>query len=103
MRLEHVVEQRCRADVAADLARRDEEAQRSAVRVGDGMETGIHAAFGATNQASEPLVFFLCLDAVRCAFTQLASIMTIPGSASADVRPSIIRRKNPHSPHRFQR
>jgi endonuclease/exonuclease/phosphatase (EEP) superfamily protein YafD len=34
---------------------------------------------------------------------EVASIMTVLGSASADARPSIMRRKTPRSPHRFQR
>ena len=63
----HIVEQRCRTGVVADLARRHEEAQRAAVRIGDGMELGVHAAFGAADQAAEVPFFTRRLDAVRCA------------------------------------
>ena len=67
LRLWHIVEQRCRTGVVADLARRHEEAQRAAVRIGDGMELGVHAAFGAADQAAEVPFFTRRLDAVRCA------------------------------------
>nr|GFC71591.1 hypothetical protein [Tanacetum cinerariifolium] len=40
------MEGRCRAGVVADLSGRHEETQGAAVRIGDGMELGVHAAFG---------------------------------------------------------
>ena len=39
------------------------------------------------------------LDAVRCAFRYVASIMTVFGAASAAARPFIMRRNTPISPH----
>ena len=55
LRFEHVIEQRCRASVVAYLGRRHEEAQGAPVSIGDGMELGVHTAFGAANQAAETL------------------------------------------------
>ena len=40
----------------------------AAVRVGDGIELGIHAAFGAADQAAKIPFLTRRLDAVRCAF-----------------------------------
>ena len=68
LRLGQVVQQRCRARVVADLPGGHEEAQWAAVRVGDSMELGVHAAFGAADQAPEIPFFNRRLDAVRCAF-----------------------------------
>lgn len=68
LRFWHIVEQRCRVGVVADLASGHEEAQGAAVRVGNGMELGVHAAFGAPYQAAEIPLFTRRLDAVRCAF-----------------------------------
>jgi hypothetical protein len=53
-RFGQIVEQGRRAGVVADLARRDEEAQRAAVGIGDGVKLGVHAALGPPDQASEP-------------------------------------------------
>ena len=39
-----------------------------AVGIGDGMELGVHTAFGAADQAPETPLFTARLDAVRCAF-----------------------------------
>ena len=41
---------------------------RPAVRVGDGVELGVHAAFGAPNQATKIPFLTRRLEAVRCAF-----------------------------------
>ena len=67
-RLGQLVQQGCRAGVVADLACGHEEAQRATVRIGNGMELGVHAAFGAAYQAPEIPFFTARLDAVRCAF-----------------------------------
>ena len=73
------VEQCPRADVIADLTGGDKEVDRSAFAivlepmahhgssVADGMEFGVHAALGASNQASPPPFLAPRLVAVRCA------------------------------------
>lgn len=48
-----VVEQSRRSGVIADLASRDEEAQRASVDIGDGVQPGIYAALGPSDQARE--------------------------------------------------
>ena len=68
LRLHLVVQQRGRTGVVADLTGGHEEAQGATVRVGDGMELGVHAAFRASDQAAEIPLFTRRLDAVRCAF-----------------------------------
>ncbi len=65
LRLGQVVEQRRRTCVVADLAGGHEEAQRAAVRVGDGMQLGVHAALGAPDQAAGTPFFTRRLEAVR--------------------------------------
>ncbi|KIT98689.1 hypothetical protein QU38_02915, partial [Staphylococcus aureus] len=72
-----------------------EEAQRAAVGVGDGMELGVHAAFGAADEAAEVPLFTARLDAVRCAYEWVATIYTVLRSALAEDGPSIIRVKTP--------
>ena len=103
LRLWQLVQQRCRAGVVAHLAGGHEEAQGAAVRVGDGMQLRIHAALGAADQAAKVPLLTRRLEAVRCAFRQVASIITVPGSASAAANPSIIRVNTPLSPQRFLR
>jgi hypothetical protein len=72
-----IIEQRCRAGVVADLASGDKEAQGAPVRIGDGVELGVHAAFGAPDQAAEIPFLTRRLEAVRCAFKYVASIITV--------------------------
>jgi hypothetical protein len=68
-RLRREFVKRCsRADVVADLAGGHDETQRTAVGVGNGMELGVHAAFGAADQACKIPLFSARLEAVRCAF-----------------------------------
>ncbi len=54
-------------DVIADLSCRDEEVERSALAVADGVQLRVHAALGPTNQASTPPFFTPMLVAVRWA------------------------------------
>lgn len=68
LRLGQLVQQSHRADIVADLTGGREEAQGTAVGIGDGMKLGVHTAFGAADQASEIPFFTARLDAVRCAF-----------------------------------
>lgn len=48
---ELLVEQRCTANIVADLGRRHDEARQAAVRIGDTENLRVHAAFRASNQA----------------------------------------------------
>jgi hypothetical protein len=62
-------EPRPRADVVADRTCRDEQVERPSFAVADGVQFGIHAAFGATDQAATRNPFFAAmLVAVRCVF-----------------------------------
>jgi hypothetical protein len=45
-----------------------EKTQGAPVCIGDGMEFGVHAAFGATNQSAKIPFLTRRLDAARCAF-----------------------------------
>ena len=65
LRFWQVVQQRCRAGVVAYLPSGHEEAQRATVRVSDGMQLGVQAAFGAPDQAAEIPLFTRRLEAVR--------------------------------------
>lgn len=67
MRFWQVVQQRCRTSVAADLPGNHEEAQVTAIRVGQGMKPRVHAAFPTSDQASEFPCGLHRLDVVRCA------------------------------------
>src|SRR3546814_192629 len=67
LRFGQTVEQSCRASVIADLASGHEEADGTAIRIGHGMQLGVHAAFCAPDQASRTPFFTRRLDAVRCA------------------------------------
>ncbi len=89
-----VIQQGSRAGVVADLARGHEEVQGAAIRVGDGMELRVHAAFGASDQAAGIPFLGRCLDAVRCAFRYVASITTVFGSASPAASPPHHAREN---------
>ena len=101
--LGQIIQQRCSAGVIAYLASGREKSERATVGIGDGVELRIHAAFGATDQPPEAPFFTRRLDAVRCAFRQVASIMIVSGVALAAASPSIMRMKTPLSPHRFHR
>ena len=48
------VEQCPRADIIAHLPGGDEQVDRSSLAVADGVQFGVHAAFGPANQASTP-------------------------------------------------
>lgn len=54
-------------DVIADLSGGDEQVEWSALAVADCVQLGVHAALGATNQASTPSFFAARLVAVRWA------------------------------------
>lgn len=61
------VEQRSSPSIIADLACGYEEADWATVRIGDGVQLGIHATLRAPDQASSFPFFTRRLDAVRCA------------------------------------
>ena len=60
------------AGIVADLTCGHEEADRSSLCIGDGMQFGIHATFGSADQTTAlvivPPFFDRRLEAVRCAF-----------------------------------
>ena len=71
LRLWQAAQQRRRAGVIADLACGHEEPDRTTIGIGDGVQLGVHAALGSTDQTA-PLVawppfFDRRLVAVRCA------------------------------------
>lgn len=65
LRFGQVVEQGRCASVIADLASRDEEAQRAVVGIGNSVKLGVHTALGPSDQAVEIPLFTPRLDAVR--------------------------------------
>jgi len=93
--------------VIADLASGHEELQRPSLGVGDGVQLRVQAAVRPPDQTPALIVgspfFARRLDAVRCAFRYVASIMMVFWSPLAEASPSIIRAKTPISPHHFQR
>ena len=50
-----------------NLARSYEEAQGTAIGIGDGVQFGVHAAPGSSDQPSRPPFLTRRLEAVRCA------------------------------------
>ena len=52
--IRQAAEQCPRPDVIADLSGGDKEVDRAAFAIADGMQLGIHAALGATDQAATP-------------------------------------------------
>ena len=56
------------AGIIADLACGHEEAERTAVGIGDGVELRVHAPFGVADQPPKIPFFTRRLDAVQCAF-----------------------------------
>ena len=52
----------------ADLSSGDEQVDRSSLTVADGVQFGVHAALGATNQATTPPFLTAMLVAARWAF-----------------------------------
>ena len=61
-------EQCCSPGVIADLTRAEEEAQRLAIAIGQGMKLRVEAALRAADQALAPPFLSRRLDAVRWAF-----------------------------------
>lgn len=56
LRLGRIIEQGGRAGIVADLSDRHEQTRRAPIRVGNGMELGFHATFGAADQRAEILL-----------------------------------------------
>ena len=65
--IRQAAEQCPRADVVADLSGSDEQVERTALTIADGMQLGVQAAFGSADQASTPPFFTPMLVAVRWA------------------------------------
>jgi hypothetical protein len=80
---------------------------RAAVSISDGVQLGVHAALSSTDQTAslvaESPFFDLRLVAVRCAFKQVATIITVFVTATSEARPCIIWAKLPFSLHRPHR
>ena len=72
LRLWQTTQQGSCPGVIADLACGHDEADRAAFRVGDGMQFGVHAAFGSTDQTAArvvgPPIFDRRMVAEQCAF-----------------------------------
>ena len=88
-------EQRPCADVIAHLSGGYKQIERSSLAVANGVQLGVHAAFGPTDQAATPPFLTAILVAVRCAFRYVASIITASSSPCSAARPAIIRAKCP--------
>ena len=101
--LRQAAQQRRRAGVTTDLASGHEEPDRPPFGIGNGVQLGVHAAFGAPDLAPARPFFTPRLDALRCALRSVASIMIVLCSALSAARPTMIRAKTPLSLQRFQR
>jgi hypothetical protein len=55
----------------------DEETDWTPQAVADGVQLGVHTALGSADQASTPPFLTPRLDAVRCAFREVASIIAV--------------------------
>jgi hypothetical protein len=90
-----------------DLACGNEELQRTTLGVRDSMQLGVQPNLGPPDQAPAmiigPSISARRLDAMRCAFSQVVSIMLFFCSVPSVANPSIILAKTPMPPHRFQR
>jgi hypothetical protein len=76
------------ADIITDLAAGHEEAQGAAIRIGNSMKLGIHAAFGAADQAPDIPLFTARLDAVRCVTTEVEPSYSSSEYAASALAPS---------------
>ena len=103
LRLGQFVQQNSRADIIADLSSGDEQVDRSPLTVADGVQLGVHTAFGSTDQATTPPFLAAMLVAVRWALRYVASIITVVFSPCSAASPAIIRAKMPFSLQRFHR
>ncbi len=77
------------------LSGRHAEHDRTTLCVGDGVQLCVHAAFGPTDLAAALLFFARRLQAVRCVFRWVASIMSVLRSAPSDARSIMTRAKGP--------
>ena len=66
-----------RSDVITGLSRAQKQPNWSPHGIGYGVKFRVHAAFGASDQASAPPFFNPRLEAVRCVFRCVASIMSV--------------------------
>src|SRR6056297_1283429 len=71
------VQQRPCAYVIAALTRRQEHPQRTTQSIRDGVQFRVHPALGAPDQAAAPPFFRPRLEAVRCVFRWVASIINV--------------------------
>lgn len=71
------VQKRPGADVVAALARGQEHPHGPAQSIRDGVQLGVHPALGAPDQPPAPPFFRPRLEAVRCVFRWVASIISV--------------------------
>ena len=64
-------------NVIAALPGGQKHPQRSARSIGNGMQFRVHPALGASDQAAAPPFFSPRLEAVRCVFRCVASIINV--------------------------
>ena len=76
------------AGVVAHLAGCQEEPDRPSFGIGHGVQLGVQSAFGAPDKATAPPFFARRLEAVRCAFRKVASIMIVLGRSASAARPA---------------
>ena len=88
--------------VVAHLAFRQEQDERPAVAVADGVELGVQPAFGAPDTAGN-IPFLSRLAAVRWAFRWVASIMMRSGFGPSPASPAKMRSKTPSRLQRMKR
>jgi len=98
-----VVDQCARTDRVPGLPGGQDETDRPPERIGDGVEFGVEAAFGAPDQAFAPPFFAAMLEAVRWALRCVASIIRVSVALLSVASSSRIRSKIPFSDQRFQR
>jgi hypothetical protein len=96
------VEDQSRALVIAHLALAEQQDERLAVAVADGVEFRVQAAFRAPDTPGN-IPFFRRLAAVRCAFRWVASIMIRSGLGPWPARAANILSNTPSRLHRMKR
>jgi hypothetical protein len=102
-RLGELRQQRPRPDVVRGLSCRKKHLDRTALRVGQDVQFRVQPALGPTDQPSAPPFFTARLEAVRCAFRWVASIITISVSCACEASSVMMVANTPMRLHRFQR
>ena len=95
--------QRPCANVIRGLARREEHVDRTALRVSQDVQLRVQPALGPPAQPSAPPFLTARLDAVRCVFRWIESIITISVSCAWAASSVMMVANTPIRPQRFQR